>query len=151
MGPKPLALLDSSTLLFLLSAEPAELDSAWAKRRTSVFDTIRGLQETHRFAIPAVAITELSREGQPRAAVEKISKALKLILIATCCFSEEQQQVRTDFLNTELGNSDRNLDQLVEVVFNQTLGGVLEVRSNGVADHVLVGSDDEGGAREKQE
>lgn len=63
----------------------------------------------------------------------------------------QHDEIRPDLLQAELRDSDRDLDQLVEIVGDVPVAGVREMLGDGQADHLLVGGDHERGPRKEQE
>lgn len=79
---KPLAVLDSDVVFFLLcEPDPNAADAERERRRQAVEETISDLQKTHRFAIPAAAVAELGGDGDPEGAVERIANRLARLRI----------------------------------------------------------------------
>src|SRR5690606_10331322 len=72
MARKPLAVLDTSVVLFALSDPESGCDEDAKRQIVAVTDKLAALQKTHRFGLPAVVVAELGRDGDTEATVAAI-------------------------------------------------------------------------------
>jgi predicted nucleic acid-binding protein len=71
---RPLAVLDSSALIFLITdkADDSPEEQEAERRRSLVKERIQAMQKTYRWAIPSAAVAELGRDGPAAAAVQRL-------------------------------------------------------------------------------
>ncbi len=89
--------------------------------------------------------------GALKIADQVLTQALQIRGGYLCSAGMQHEQICSHLLDANAGNSHGQLDELVEVVGNVSLGWIAEVLGDRVTDHVLVGGYNEGGSRNKEE